>query len=296
MRKATKAETIIPGLFSDSFRDPDSAPSTVHSASPLTITAHPFTLQKSDAAPWENEDALACPGFAVRSLPTGSAEGFVRQSPRRVAVADGVSNAWRSGAWAKTLVWQFVRPSSAVFDDFPAWLAGVQGAWSHRPADLSRVPAFARPKVHRGAFATLLGLELTVDGNRALAYRAFALGDSCLLHVRDGALLHGFPLASADAFGSAPMTLPSNAHYAENVVPHARCLEETLAPGDRLLLATDALACHLLAMAANDPDWWLRLEPVLRDPPALRTHVMTERAGHRLADDDTTALLLCIDA
>ena len=275
-------------------REPESK---VHPPMPLRITAYPFTLQKSDASPWENEDAYACPGLSSKS--PAQKPAFPRTAtprPRRIAVSDGVSNAWHSGAWSKALVWQFIRPGSPALDAFPAWLAEVQASWAKKPVDLSRTPGFLREKVFRGAFATLLGVELDEDSDHGTVYRALAVGDSCLFHLRSGRLLGSFPLTTVEAFGSAPMTLPSAARFSTNVLPHVATTGGDLAPGDRLLLATDALACHLLARAAADPDWWFPMEARLKDAAALRAYVTDARATRRLADDDITALLLCFDA
>lgn len=269
----------------------------VHPPIPLRITAHSFTLQKSDASPWENEDAYACPGLSPKSPAQKPVSATTTTSrPRRVAVSDGVSNAWHSGAWSKALVWQFIRPGSSALNAFPAWLAEVQASWAKKPVDLSRTPGFLRSKVFRGAFATLLGVEFHEETDGGIVYQALAVGDSCLFHLRDGHLLRSFPLTTAEAFGSAPMTLPSAARFSANVLPHVATTGGDLAPGDRLLLATDALACHLLACAAVDPDWWLPMETRFKDATALRTYVADARATRRLADDDTTALLLCFDA
>ena len=59
-----------------------------------------------------------------------------------------------------------------------------------------------------GAMTTLLWLTLSPmeDGSAADGYclRAFAVGDCCLFHVRDGLVLRSFPMKDSGAFGLNP--------------------------------------------------------------------------------------------
>src|SRR4030095_9321919 len=71
--------------------------------------------------------------------------------------------------------------------------------------------------------------------------------------VRNGKLVATFPVAAADQFGSAPMLVRSNHGFKTLPVFAAAACE----PGDRFLLATDAVAARLFKSAANGPgpDW-----------------------------------------
>lgn len=191
----------------------------------------------------ENEDAAAAAGL-------------------RFAVADGATEGWESGRWAARLAAAYVAgpPTPA---DFPAWLAAAR-EWSPPAADPA--PWYVAEKQEQGSFATLVGLELrrarTPPG---WAWRAVAVGDSCLLHVRGERALLAVPLTKPAAFGSRPPLVPSAAARA---CPEPGWFAGRAEPGDLLILASDAAAARLLrrdglasglaaaraALAAGAPD------------------------------------------
>jgi hypothetical protein len=192
------------------------------------------TLPKAGLRPEENEDAVAADAAKMR-----------------FAVADGASEGWQSRAWASRLAGGFLHhpPTPA---DFARWLAAAR-KWSP-PAAAGTW--YAEAKSEQGSFATLLGLELRRPADGAgLAWRAIAVGDSCLLVVRDGRVETAFPVSSADGFGNRTPLIPSSSAAA---CPWPQWMAGRAAPGDLMLLATDAVARHLLGL--GDARAW---EPVL---------------------------------
>jgi len=169
----------------------------------------------------ENEDATAAAGL-------------------RFAVADGATEGWESGRWAARLAAAYVGgpPTPA---DFPAWLAAARD-WSPPAAD--PVPWYVAEKQEQGSFATLVGVELrrsrTTDG---WAWRAVAVGDSCLFHARGDELVLAVPLTTPAAFGNRPPLVPSSA---ERACSEPEWFAGRAEPGDVFLLATDAAAARLL--------------------------------------------------
>jgi hypothetical protein len=169
----------------------------------------------------------------------------------RFAVADGATEGWQSGGWAKHLATAYARrpPTPA---DFPDWLAAARGAWV--PPAGGGAAWYAEVKQEQGSFSTLLGVEFRESATRkGLAWKAVAVGDSCLLVLRNDRVEVAFPLSRPDEFGTRPALVPSPAG--------ARCpdpdwLAGRADPGDLVVLATDAVARYLLA----------REPPVGRDP------------------------------
>jgi hypothetical protein len=199
------------------------------------------SVQKAGNRQTENEDAVA-------TAPDGL----------RFAVADGATEGWESGPWAARLASAYVaKPPDPT--DFPVWLASVRQGWS-APAKES-VPWYAAEKQEEGSFATLAGLELRQSKRgTGWAWRAVAIGDSCLLHVRSGRVETAFPLTSPKEFGHQPALVPSS--------PSAPCptpqwLAGRVSPGDLLLLATDAVAVRLLSLP--DPAAWQSILDAIRD-------------------------------
>jgi hypothetical protein len=188
------------------------------------------TLAKSGHRPEENEDAIAA-----------APERF------RFAVADGATEGWESARWSAHLVGTFIRrcPTPA---DFSEWLSSVRSAWQPRTAT-GPVAWYAAEKQEQGSFATLVGMELRPAPDGTWGWKAVAIGDSCLIHVRDGNIEASFPLSSRSEFGDRPPLVPSSSARA---CPPPSWLAGRAQPGDLLLLATDAAAAHLLEPTALD--------------------------------------------
>ena len=165
----------------------------------------------------------------------------------RFAVADGAAEGWLSGKWAAHLAAAFVRrpPTPA---DFPRWLAAVRKAWTPPEAD-GPVAWYAEQKREQGAFSTLLGVEFRRPRRTpGLAWRAVAVGDSCLIVLRGGRVELSWPVASADGFGNRPPLVPSSAARC----PKPEWLAGRVEPGDVFLLATDAAAAAVLRTVTTD--------------------------------------------
>src|ERR1035441_2954618 len=101
-----------------------------------------------------------------------------------LAVADGATESSFSGIWARQLARAYCR---GIIDPLNtnASLLKKQRVWS-RVVGRKRLPWYAEEKIQNGAFSTILGLTLS-DGNEggsAGSWQAFAVGDSCLVHVR----------------------------------------------------------------------------------------------------------------
>src|SRR5437870_10222994 len=109
----------------------------------------------------------------------------------RAAIADGVSSAIFSGAWARILTAAAVADRPDVTSgEFWDWLAERRREWSEA-IDPASLTFFQRGKLQQcgGAFATLLWVEWRVH-EETLDWKCVATGDSGLLHVRDGRLLN----------------------------------------------------------------------------------------------------------
>ncbi|MFJ9890502.1 hypothetical protein ACIRSF_30935 [Streptomyces rubiginosohelvolus] len=113
---------------------------------------------------------------------------------------------------------------------------------------------YEQPGLEKGAFATLVAVHIRAapavpedpEDPRPWTWHAFALGDSCLLHLREGQLITSFPIADGDGFGITPQLLGSRNWDAELIADRASTATGELRADDELLLATDALAAWLL--------------------------------------------------
>lgn len=201
----------------------------------MILRARTLSAPKSGHTAGEYEDAAAGPAAA----PDGTT---------RLAIADGATESAFAGLWARTLVASFVAPESAVPETFGEFLHRARRAFGDAMAEReSGLAWYASAKAEEGAHAAFLGLVLYPDH----AWRAVAVGDCCLLHLRDGDLLDAWPISDPDAFGHRPDLVTSR--FEDVHAPETTSGQ--WADGDRLLLASDALAAHLLAQDAIPTDF-----------------------------------------
>ncbi len=157
----------------------------------------------------------------------------------RWALCDGASEGWDSGRWAAALARALVLggPNAEAVArarrDFGQSAAG--------PRDWLAERARAR-----GSWSTALLVEIG-RGGRSL--RASAIGDSCLFVLDGLELAASFPLETAAAFSNTPDLVADRATPDGDEPPRFRSAVFALAALRRpaLLLATDALAAHLLS-------------------------------------------------
>lgn len=242
----------------------------------LVPVVHAFGLARTAADP--SEDAYA-----------------VDVASARFALADGASSAWRAGDWAATLVASWVttaRPrvsSGGQTDAFARWLEGARKAFAPEGAAPADQAWFATAAAERGAHATFVGLELTGLGGRRPRLRAFAVGDSCLLHVRADRLELATPIDDPAAFGSHPQLVSS---LSGSPAPAPVVTETAVQADDLLLLASDALAAFLLRLAADGDAVW----PALRrlDTAGFARLVGEGIASGLLERDDLTLVRIVL--
>jgi hypothetical protein len=155
----------------------------------------------------------------------------------RFAIADGASESFAAGEWARLLCEAFVE-KGPVGD----WLAGPREAWKRAVAG-EDVSWYAEEKRTAGGHATFLGVTTRPIGG-AVEWEAIAVGDACLFHVVAGACLSSFPLTRPTDFTASPTLISSRSG-----VPVWKTARGVLQPGEALILATDALAHCLLTSA-----------------------------------------------
>jgi hypothetical protein len=224
---------------------------------------------------------LAAPKAGSDAASEDAADAHVEAWPGRAAVADGATESAFSGLWARILVGELLARSSMTAEMFEAAVDAGRAEWAAAvSARLDDRPWYVRAKAEEGAFAAVLGLTLHEDG----AWTGVAVGDCCLFHLRDGAVIATWPYEDPDAFTHRPSLVPSRR---TRPVPAPRATTGEWESGDALLLATDAVAAWLLrGDAASVLD---------TDSPAFGRAVQTARDEGALRNDDATLLVLTID-
>lgn len=150
----------------------------------------------------------------------------------------------------------FAEFASAAVELWEPWLA----RYTQERHDEGRpLKWYEHTKLAEGAYATLLAVRVDPEpggtpGGTASAWRwrAAALGDSCLFHLRDKRLVRTFPVTAVEEFGTTPDLFGSRNHDVGLLARRTGFTEGWSDAGDKLLLMTDALAAWLLSAPDQD--------------------------------------------
>jgi hypothetical protein len=250
----------------------------------MRFAARVFQLAKDPEHPEQLQDA--CRVDAARGI---------------AVVADGVATAIFSGRWAELLAAAIIAdtPDPGDKQGFACWLQKRRQAWS---AEIhgGALSWFQRAKLPLGAFSTLLWVRLLPaeegppDAPPSQRLQSFAIGDSCLFHVRGGQLLRTFPIEEAAEFDADPLAVGSVDLNRDQLLSF-RLLEDRCRAGDLLVVCTDAVAqwamrqCESGRPPAWDDYWQISEE-------AWREEIAALREQGLMRYDDATLLLLRIAA
>jgi hypothetical protein len=206
----------------------------------------------------------------------------------RLVVADGATEAYDSIRWVGQLVDSFLADAPELTaPGIGAWIGRMQDRWEREaPARFANV--FEERKFHTdGSFATLLGCEAAGLAGPRPQWTAVALGDTVLFQVRGCRQVRRFP--PVGEFGINPEGI-FTARAARDRMRAALALAEgPLAAGDRLYLATDAVAEWMVRAEAADPAaLWSLLDRL--DPAAFRWLVADRRRAGAMKNDDATLM------
>jgi hypothetical protein len=226
------------------------------------------------------------------------------------AVSDGASESLLARAWAEQLV-NDVIDSMCVGRDWwrePGyfakdliersalrWESFLVQYQENRAAQGRPITWYEQPGLEKGAFATVLGVEmrgtLLDTGETRWSWHACALGDSCLFQVRDGAVHTSFPVTDLAEFGITPMLLGSRNRDWELVARRMTVAHGELEPGDELLLATDALAAWTLAGEAAGLLPGMQLAAIApQGEEQFAEWIAHQRSGGHMRNDDVTLI------
>ncbi len=208
------------------------------------------------------------------------------------AVADGASESAFSREWARLLVRRSYYPRLS--------LAFLQRCWVRKVTNRP-VPWYLEEKIRRGAHATLVALSIQ-DSEPSEpcggSWRVEAVGDSCLFHVRDDALLTVAPISRSDEFDNHPhliSTDPSTSFGFDE--SRIKVVSGEWLPSDMFYLLTDALAEWTLGEhEAGRPPWSLfrslgqNGDSSDTGQRSFETLVAKLRENGGLHNDDTTLL------
>ena len=249
----------------------------------MFIRADAFAAPKAGNKPSEYEDA-ACPSRTYDAA-----------RPRfRCAVADGATEASYSLIWAHLLVNAFAR--GRLDDLAPGALAQVRDRWRGVvDARLQKPhPWYADAKFRSGAFAALVTLDLGGGPSEAEGtWSAYAIGDSCLIQMREGRVLSAFPLSDSSSFNDRPALLSSNSGDAFE----PQRIRGTWAANDTFYLMSDAISRWFFAQReAGEHPWDVLRDLRRREDERFCAWLTQLRDSKALKNDDVTILRVYVEA
>ena len=254
------------------------------------------SISKWGNAESENEDAWLARTHTWHN-PKPSSRGLDREV-FRIAVSDGATETSFSREWASMLVDYYTGGA----DSRPRLMRDIahpRQTWTDcvtkRP-----LPWYAEQKRQMGAFATLLGLRITV-GRRATSqtshhrtghvwWRGTAIGDTCLFVIRNDQLRRAWPVADSTRFGCRPSLLRSTQHLDGSSEPIVFETSGSLMLGDLCFLLTDAVAHWFLLDFENGGKPWNCLGEALGSDDGFAGLMATLRDTGEMRNDDATAV------
>lgn len=244
------------------------------------IRSQQFVLPKEGAGEEECEDAVAADA--------GSG---------RYAVADGATEAFDARRWARLLAegWVAAETPVVTVEAFGAWVA-ERGRALHESWDGRTLSWYAEEKARAGSFAAFVGLRLHEE-ERQLRAEVIALGDSCMVHLRGGALHCAMPVSDARDFNSTPPLVPSQAALQEAALAKAVTDAGPVEDGDVFLLLSDATAAWFLSHGRQDEHLRARFDALLAEgrPEPLAELFREERRAGRIKDDDVAVVRVAVE-
>jgi hypothetical protein len=249
----------------------------------VEINAESFWLQKAGCSAAEYEDAF-CPEGVTRS----SQQSF------RFAVADGATDSSFSGIWARLLVKEFVEGPHEP-EDIEQLLASTQPRWEQQVGQ-RQLPWYAEEKAQAGAFSSLLGLTIRETDEGRSEWQAIAVGDSCLVQVRNEKAIVKFPIEHSSRFDSMPFLLATTSSFNSRVRDNLVIASGDIRPDDAMYLMTDALACWFMAADERGQAPWLALRDLNTGDQRESFVEMVDRlrTQHELRNDDCTLIRIDI--
>jgi hypothetical protein len=215
----------------------------------------------------------------------------------RFALADGATEAFDAGSWARALAVSWVEREVAALtvEEFKAWAAG-EGESLRESWEGKKLPWYAEEKARAGSFAAFVGVSFEAGGG-GLSWRSIALGDACLLQRRGREILAATPLVRAEEFNSSPALVPSQEAALDAALSRVVTAGGEAEAGDIFLLLSDAAAAWFLKLSEERAAVLEEFDSLLAasENEALAALLRRERGAGRIKDDDVAAVRIKIE-
>ncbi len=225
------------------------------------------------------------------------------------AIADGVTRSFFPSEWSSLLVKHFCQVDleeleSKLFNQasWTAWLEPIQKQWYQEISTIINDPQIAfdirnRYREREPAASTFVGLQLLKkDSSFWTNWRAIIVGDSVLLHIRQGRIHKSYSITHSSDFNNYPENFASYPNKSNS----PKYFEDVLEANDSFILTTDALAKWLLKQNEVSFETWQRAWETLqriKDWDEFYQFVHRQRNDRQnlLEDDDVAIVLVSVE-
>ncbi|MEU4724737.1 hypothetical protein AB0G06_34445 [Nonomuraea dietziae] len=202
---------------------------------------------------------------------------------------------WGSGDGFEHLI-------TSLVEDWAAWESEYI---NQRQREGNPLRWYENYKLSDGAFATLLAIRIEPPDESSSSatrqrlpldvgqWRAVAVGDSCVVHVRDSSIVTCFPLESPSDFHSSPALIGTQGNSSHPNRNQAMFISRTYKPLDEFFLMTDALAAWFIdvskrATSKEFKQVMDKLKESLGEPStgSFRTWITEQRSNGAMRNDD----------
>jgi len=254
-----------------------------------------FSVVKDGNAPGEWQD--------------GAGGGVIEEGPgaprrARFVVLDGATTAYDPVRWVDQLMRSFAPQTGGDRGTegprlepaaMRAWFGQMQDQWAADGRDFDSIIE-QRKFTEVGSFATLLGFDIyELDGPRP-HWRAVALGDTLLFHVRAGRMIAAFPPMGPDDFSTLPAGVHTSPASLDKMTGRLLTGGGVLEADDFLFAATDAMAQWILRTIERDEAKVWDALTTLAHPDVFARLVQDQRreqdSAKRMKNDDVTLMRL----
>ncbi len=210
----------------------------------------------------------------------------------RIAIADGATESSFAKEWSNLLTKSFDKFNLPLKATLLTKLPELRKKLEVFLKD-KQLPWYAQEKAENGAFSAFLGIRIDLENHN---YEALAIGDCCLFHVRNEAVIKHFPVKNSAEFGNNPYLISSKPNKNADLENYIVEEKEDLNKGDILFLMSDALAHWFMKYnEINEHPWKILLGfngKNKEEKQKFNSWLTERRASKEIKNDDVVLAII----
>jgi len=247
-----------------------------------------YSTSKLGNKPSENEDAF------FPKMCKFEGESF------SIALADGATEGLFSSIWADILVKLYVSKNELIKtpqtyiqrakENFQEWKLEYI-----KTRETAEKPLywFEEHGLSRGVYSTIVGATFYDKGSEIGHWEASAVGDSCVVQLRNDEILNKFPIDHSNAFNNQPWLLTTNDISTDELSSHIKTISSDWISGDTFIFMSDAIAHWCYSEIEKDINPLLEIINFLEnDNDDFEEFLCRTRKNKIIKNDDITVIII----